>query len=217
MRNKNCSDAPEDSASLDELLPPVVKQDEVDKCLSIIEYDERKIYLTSYISDESVLDIVRKIISYNAEDKGIPVEERRPIMLYISSDGGDVNSGYELIDIIIQSKTPVFTVNICRCYSMAALIIMAGHKRFSTANSTFLLHDGDATISDCLSKFLDTAKHICDTYERTKDFVLSYSNITEDEYEKNSRREWYMFAKEAKKLGIVDSIIGIDCDIDEVC
>ena len=50
----------------------------------------------------------------------------------------------------------------------------------------------------------------------TKEYVLSYSNISEDSYDSNYRREWYFLVNEGKSLGIVDYIIGEDCPLSEI-
>ena len=73
---------------------------------------QRKLFLNADIDQWSVEDIVKHIMQFNKEDKGKPVEERQPILLYITSKGGDVDSGFEIIDIITMSKTPVYTINI---------------------------------------------------------------------------------------------------------
>ena len=54
------------------------------------------------------------------------------------------------------------------------------------------------------------------TDERIKQYVMSRSKITSDDYDKQFRSEWYLFADEAKEMGFVDYIIGEDCEIDEI-
>ena len=51
---------------------------------------------------------------------------------------------------------------------------------------------------------------------RIKDYVLKHTSISEEQYRENLRVEWYMFADTAKSLGVIDKIIGVDCDIDEI-
>ena len=95
----------------------------------IEETENRRLYLNSAI-DESILDsIVFQIMRFNRLDKDIPVEQRKPIVIYINSPGGCVSDGYGLIDVILNSKTPVYTVNQALCASMGFLIFLAGSKR----------------------------------------------------------------------------------------
>ena len=84
---------------------------------------QRKLFINEIIDPTIVSDIVKSILQFNKDDKGIPYEERRPILLYISTNGGDVDAGFELIDVIIASKTPVYTINLGYCYSMGFLMV----------------------------------------------------------------------------------------------
>lgn len=177
---------------------------------------DRKLCLTSTVCSDSVNTIIRNILKYNKEDKDIPVEERKPIIIYLDTYGGDVASGFGLIDAITASKTPVYTMNLACCYSMGFLIYLAGHKRFSFANSRFLLHDGTEYIYDSSSKAYDYAKFSSEVEKRIKEFVLNKTGISSKKYENNRRCEWYMLAATAKGLGVVDEIIGEDCDIDAI-
>ena len=52
--------------------------------------------------------------------------------------------------------------------------------------------------------------------QRIRHYVLLHTRISEEEYDKNLRVEWYMFAEEAKDRGVIDKIIGEDCDLDEI-
>lgn len=177
---------------------------------------QRKLFLNADIDQWSVEDIVKHIMQFNKEDKGKPVEERQPILLYITSKGGDVDSGFEIIDIITMSKTPVYTINIGFQYSMGFLIGLSGHKRYATKNARFLMHDGSNFVWDSSAKVKDQMKFQEISEQRIKEYIMSHSNVTSDEYDSKYRVEWYMFSDEAKSKGFVDYIIGEDCDIDEV-
>ena len=176
---------------------------------------QRKLFLND-INEETVVDLVRFIYQYNKEDKGISPDERQPILLYITSTGGEVEAGFAVIDAILISKTPVYTINVGYEYSMGFLIGLAGCKRYATKNSKFLLHDGMEVIVDSGAKAGDRVSFNVKIEKRIKDLVLSRGVITEEEYDKNHRVEWYMLADEAKKNGFVDFIVGEDCDIDEI-
>lgn len=177
---------------------------------------QRKLFLNTEISQYSVHEIVKHILQYNKEDKGTPVEERKPILLYLVSDGGDLYSCFELIDAIITSKTPVYTINLGYQYSAGFLIGLAGHKRFATRNATYLLHDGYCAVEGSAAKTQDSMEFQTRMRDRVKRFTTEHSKITPEEYDGKFRFEWYMYADEAKEKGIVDCIIGEDCDIDEV-
>lgn len=177
---------------------------------------QRRLFLEDLIAPETVDEIAAHILQYNKEDKGIKPEERTPVLLYLNSNGGDVMSGLKLIDVIENSKTPVYTINLGWWYSMGFLIGIAGHKRYASKHATFLMHDGTICLGNSGGKFQDQIKFNTALEERIKQHVLSKTNITSEEYDTNSRVEWYLFAEEAKEKGVIDFIIGEDCDIDDI-
>ena len=188
----------------------------IDELFYLKDLKQRKLFLNVDINQLSVADIIKHIMQFNKEDKGIPVKERQPILLYITSNGGEVDSGFELIDVILNSKTPVYTVNLGYQYSMSFLIGLAGHKRYATKNAKFLMHDGSNFIYNSGAKAQDQMEFHKKVEERVKQYILSRSELTNDEYDSKLRVEWYLFADEAKAKGFVDYIIGNDCDIDDV-
>lgn len=188
----------------------------VDEMFRLQDLKSRKLFLNENISQDSVHEVVKHILQYNSDDRGIAIDERKPILLYVVSNGGSVAAGYELIDAIMNSKTPVYTINLGYQYSMGFLIGLAGHKRFATQNATFLMHDGSNFVYDSGAKVQDRMKFDMRLEERTKAYILSRGNLTSEEYDSKFRVEWYMFADEAKERGFVDYIIGVDCDMDEV-
>lgn len=188
----------------------------VEEMFYLQDLKQRKLFLNDGISQETVAEIVKHILQFNCEDKTIPVEDRKPVLLYVVSNGGEVDAGYELIDVIQNSKTPVYTINLGYQYSMGFLIGLAGHKRYATKNAKFLHHDGSNYVYDSGAKVQDRIRFDARVEERTKEYVLSRSNLTPEEYDAKFRVEWYMFADEAKERGFCDYIIGEDCDLDEV-
>jgi len=188
----------------------------VDEYYYLDALKQRKLFLEEEISQETVSEIVKHILRFNKEDEAIPVAERKPIILYLSSNGGDVDPGFELIDVILHSKTPVYTVNLGYWYSMGFLIGIAGHKRYASSNSKCLMHDGSQFIYNSGSKVQDQLEFQKKIEARVKRHVLNCSKLTEEEYNGKLRVEWYLFADEAKEKGFIDYIIGEDCELDEI-
>lgn len=188
----------------------------VDEIFYVKDLKQRKLFLNTDIEQMAVCEIVKHIMQYNKDDKDIPVESRMPILLYVTSNGGEIDSGFELIDVIMSSKTPVYTINLGFQYSMGFLIGLAGHKRYATKNAKFLMHDGSNFIYNSGAKAQDQMEFQKRIEERIRHYVIDRSNITEKEYDSKLRVEWYMFAEEAKEKGFCDFIIGEDCDIDAI-
>ena len=177
------------------------------------DIENRRIYLNCDIDSKAAEHAVYYILRYNR----IPVEERKPITIYLNSKGGSVTAGFAIIDAMIHSKTPVHTVNLAECYSMGFLIFIAGEKRYAMPSSTYLCHDGSSYAYDSMGKLKDRMEfELGQMEERIKKYVVSRTNIAEKMYVKNYRKEWYFYPEEAKNLGVVTHIVGIDCDIDEI-
>lgn len=194
----------------------LVEHGMIDDLFYLRDLKQRKLFLNTDVDQYSIADIVKHIMQYNAEDREIPVGERKPIILYVASNGGEVDSGFELIDIIQGSKTPVYTVNLGYQYSMGFLIGLAGHKRFATQNAKFLMHDGSNFVYNSGAKAQDQMEFQKRVEERVKQYILSRSKITSEEYDSKLRVEWYLFADEAKEKGFTDYILGTDCDINDI-
>lgn len=177
---------------------------------------QRKMYLNTEITQDNVSDAIRHILQINREDEGIEPENRKPIILYVVSNGGEVDSGFELIDVIQCSKTPVYTVNLGYQYSMGFLIGLAGHKRFAMRNAKFLMHDGSNFVYGTGSKVQDQMEFNKRVEQRIKNYVMSRSKVTSEEYDSKVRVEWYLFADEAKEKGFTDYIIGEDCPVTDI-
>lgn len=209
--------------------PIMPKEFEVSLSLSELfthqNYQDRRLYLNTaigYSSEGFILisessnadELAQLILDYNREDKGKPTEERQPIRLYIDSPGGDLISGFAIVGAIKASKTPVYTINVGQWSSMAFLIGICGHRRFSLPNMTFLMHDGDLNMSGSTNKTQDKMKFTQRFEEEVvKTHVLTHSNMTSREYDAISRVEYFMLPEDALERGFIDEIV---TDIDTI-
>lgn len=175
--------------------------------------ENRIIWLDDEVADYC-LEYGRMIINWNLEDKGKPIDERRPIRIMIMSPGGSLEINNALIDIIKMSKTPVYGYNIGMAASAACFIFMSCHKRFAMPQSTFLLHKGSSQMGGTY----DQVAAEMDEYERQIGelavFIMDNSKISEETLAKYLGGEWYVTAKKAyEEYGFVDEII---TDIDQL-
>ena len=167
------------------------------------------------LNEEISVDILERcslyILKWNTEDKNIPVEKRKPIWLYLQTPGGDVVAGFNLVDVIQASETPVYTVCFSDCASMGFHIFISGHKRYAFKKSILLIHDGEITVNNSSSKAKDTMKFFETLDKRIKNHVTSSTKITNEFYDSIYDKEYYIYAnEEGKELGCVDYIIGED-------
>lgn len=205
-----------DYYDLDEFTDLLVQEGGIDQIFRLKDIQNRKFYLNCDIDVYSVFDIVRHILQINRDDEGVSKENRKPIIIYIASNGGEVDAGFQLIDAIENSVTPVYTVNLSNAYSMGFLICLAGHKRFTMPNAKFLMHDGSNFVYGTGTKVQDQMEFQKRVDARVGEYILSHSKLTKGEYDAKLRVEWFMFADEAKEKGFVDSIIGVDAPISSV-
>ena len=181
------------------------------------DIENRHLFLDGEIGEDTLSSIVYHILRYNMEDYGIDEDQRQPIYLYINSPGGDVNNGLCVVDTICTSKTPVYTVNLGGCYSMAMVIFLAGKKRYALPHSQFLVHDGQTGGMDSTAKMRDRIEFESNVLDKSiKSFIVEHSNIDESVYDEKYRVEWYFMANEAKTLGVADYIVGMDCSMDDI-
>ena len=166
----------------------------------------REIWIDDSI-DTKTLEINRLIYHFNKMDEGIPVEERKPIKIFIHSYGGEVAACFSVVDAIELSKTPVYTYNIGVAMSAAFLILIAGHKRFATTRSTALIHSGSVATQGTFEQTEAQMKDYKHSVELMRDYVVSRTKIDQKKLNKNKSIEWYMYADEQVSNGIVDKII----------
>ena len=172
--------------------------------------EDRTIFINGCV-DDFIESFVMQILAWNKEDKG--KTDRKPIKIFINSDGGALAPALNLIDVILLSKTPVYTIGMSRCYSSGGLLLMAGHKRFIFPTTTYLVHDGDYGVSGSTGKFLDSAKFTEQQEDRLANYVTSHSSIDAATYEKNYRKDWFMFAEDILKYHVADEIV---TDLDQI-
>ncbi|MBQ3432852.1 ATP-dependent Clp protease proteolytic subunit [Candidatus Saccharibacteria bacterium] len=190
------------------------------------ELDDRRLYLYGAIESIDAEDkglyydasmassLVEHILEFNRQDEGLRSDERKPIRLYINSPGGNIAEGFALVAAIELSKTPVYTVNVGQWSSMAFLIGICGHKRFSLPNMTFLMHDGATAMFGSTNKVqdrIDFEKRF--EQEVIRRHVLKHSNMDQVDYDALARVELYLLPEDAIKRGFIDEIV---TDIDAI-
>lgn len=160
--------------------------------------------------DEELAPGIEMVIRFwNNADKDIPIEERKPIKIFINSPGGSLTSCFTIIDSIKLSKTPVYTIAIGETYSAGLFIFLAGHKRLCYPNASFLFHEGSTTGGGTIdvNKFQNFASFCKKQISLLKKFVLKNTKISEEWYNEHHNEDYWMFADEAVELGIADKII----------
>lgn len=170
----------------------------------------RNLLLSDYINNSTVADIVKNILEINDDDdekeKLYKDFERNPIMLFINSFGGSVYDGLSLVDIIKNSKTPVYTICIGSCQSMGLWIWLAGAKRIIGANATLMFHDPATWVWDKSETLKQELQELLRLQSLLLKEITSKTLIEESTLKDYITRkaEWYITPEEAIRLKLAD-------------
>lgn len=178
------------------------------------DINNRVYWLTEEIG-ECTLDLVQYITRWNREDRGVPVEERKPIRIIIDCGGGSLSVSETLSNIIKMSKTPVYSIALGFVASGASVVHLSCHKKFALPNSVFVLHKGSCSgVSGTYDEIVSFARDYEKQIEMLMTFYIENTKYTEDEIEENIQTDWYIRMDEAIEKGLVDEVI---TDIDVLC
>lgn len=171
----------------------------------------RSLVISDSIQSQSIKEAMVQIMAINEIDD-MSEEQigsryiRKPIKLFINSGGGSVYDGLALIDVMKQSKTPVYTISVGHSMSMGFWISLYGKKRYIGEHSTFMYHEVSYGIRDSIEGIrlsLDES----DRLQRMIDSrILELTKIKQSKLDDYKRRktEWYISSKEAISLGLAE-------------
>ena len=166
----------------------------------------RIILINDVISELTIDKIVMPLLQMDNDGTG------KKITIYINSTGGSVYDGLVLCNIIEQLKTPTDVIVLGYAYSMGSIILMSGKNNPNVVRkcylfSTALIHGGSACIGGTSSQVKDYFKFNEKFEKRIADFIITHTNLSEDDYAAIERYEAYMDSDEMLEKGLVDEII----------
>lgn len=206
MDNKNIEEVTPDML-ITEYLNNTSELKDLDKISEAYDTVDRALFLSDVTPE--VADAIEHIIRiYNVMDKDLPIEERKPIKLFINSNGGSAIGCLEIIDAINLSKTPVYTINIGLAASAGLDVFITGKKRFCYPNATFLFHEGSTSLSSIdAGKFRNYSDWYDKLLKRTKDNLIKNTKVTPELYKEKQNDDWWFFAEEAIEYGFCDEVL----------
>ena len=166
--------------------------------------EERIIFLAGPVTDMNANVVIAQMLYLASKDS------KRDIKLYINSPGGSVTAGLAIYDTMQFLKCPISTICIGLTASMAAVILAAGTKgkRFSLPNAEILLHQVAGGMQGQAADIEITAKQILHMKEKLNKIIASHTGQPLAKVEKDTDRDFYLTAEEAKKYGLIDEVIG---------
>lgn len=206
MDNKNIEEVTPDML-ITEYLNNTSELKDLDKISEAYDTIDRALFLSDVTPE--IADAIEHIIRiYNVMDKDLPTEERKPIKLFINSNGGSAIGCLEIIDAINLSKTPVYTINIGLAASAGLDVFITGKKRFCYPNATFLFHEGSTSLSSIdAGKFRNYSDWYDRLLKRTKDNLIKNTKVTPELYKEKQNDDWWFFAEEAIEYGFCDEVL----------
>ncbi len=164
---------------------------------------ERIIFLGGPIDDNVANTIIAQFLFLEKQDP------KADVMLYINSPGGVVTSALAIFDTMNYIKCDVSTVCVGMAASAASLLLSSGAKgkRLILPNAEVLIHQVMGGAEGQASDIDISARHILKMKERLNKILAHNTGQSLDKVEKDSDRDYYMTAEEAKKYGIVDKIL----------
>jgi ATP-dependent Clp protease protease subunit len=157
--------------------------------------EERIIFLAGPITDLNANLVIAQMLYLASKDS------KRDIKLYINSPGGSVTAGLAVYDTMQYLKCPVSTICIGLTASMAAVILAAGTKgnRFALPNAEILLHQVAGGMQGQAADIEITAKQIVKIKEKLNKILSLHTGQPLAKVEKDTDRDFYLTAEEAKK------------------
>jgi len=168
---------------------------------------DRQIYISD-IREGLGTSIDGVIRFWNQQDDAndIPIEDRKPIKIYIDSNGGSLDDTLTIVDSIKMSNTPVIGICTGKAYSGGFFIFISCDKRIAYPHSSFLFHEGSTSTGGTASQFDNYAQFYKKQLNQLMNIVLDNSNITAGEYKDIKKDDVWYDAEEGIKKGFVDKI-----------
>jgi ATP-dependent Clp protease, protease subunit len=163
---------------------------------------ERIIFLGSDIDDTTADLVMAQLIFLEYEDAD------KDITLYINSPGGIVSSGLAIYDTIQYIKPDVSTICIGQAASMGAVLLAAGTKgkRYALPHSRIMLHQPIGGAGGQAADIAIHAKEIIRIKQTLNDILCHHTGQDREVIAKDTDRNFYMSAQEAKDYGLIDEI-----------
>jgi ATP-dependent Clp protease protease subunit len=164
---------------------------------------ERIVFLAGPITDPVANSIIAQMLFLASKDPG------KDIQLYINTPGGSVTAGLAIYDTMQYVKCPISTVCIGLAGSMGATLLAAGakEKRFALPNSQVLLHQVAGGVTGEAVEIEITAKQIVKIKEKLNNILAKHTGQPLEKVEKDTDRDFYLSAEEAKEYGLIDEVI----------
>jgi ATP-dependent Clp protease, protease subunit len=163
---------------------------------------ERIIFLGSDVRDDNANAICAQLLLLAAEDPG------KDIWLYINSPGGSISAGMAIYDTMKWIPNDVATVAMGMAASMGQFLLSAGTqgKRYATPHARVMMHQPSGGIGGTASDIKIQAEQMLYVKKQMAELIAEHTGQTKEQIEKDSDRDRWFSAEEAKEYGFVDHV-----------
>ena len=164
---------------------------------------DRIVFIGTPIDDYVANSIIAQLLFLQMEDP------KKEIHVYINSPGGSVSDGMAIYDTLNFLQCDIVTYCIGMAASMSTVLLAAGTpgKRCALPNSRVMIHQPSGGAGGQTSDISIAAKEILRWRQTINEILAKHSGKTIEQLEKDSDRDYYMSAEEAKEYGLVDEVM----------
>ncbi|MBR5468659.1 MAG: ATP-dependent Clp endopeptidase proteolytic subunit ClpP [Firmicutes bacterium] len=164
---------------------------------------DRIIFLGEEVTDVSANIVIAQLLFLAAEDPD------KDINLYINSPGGSVTAGMAIYDTMQYIKPDVSTICVGMAASMGAFLLAGGAKgkRFALPNSEVMIHQPSGGARGQATEIRIAAENILKTRKKLNEILAANTGRSFEEIERDTERDNFMSALEAKEYGLIDAVI----------
>jgi len=164
---------------------------------------ERIVFIGTPVDDTVANLVIAQLLFLEAEDSS------KEIFLYINSPGGIVSSGLAIYDTMQYIKANISTICIGMAASMSALLLAAGAKgkRFALPHSRIMIHQPEGAFQGQAADVAIHAREVLTIREVLNKLFAKHTHQSEEKLAKDTDRNYFMSAHEAKEYGIIDDVI----------
>jgi ATP-dependent Clp protease protease subunit len=165
--------------------------------------NERIIFLGTPVTEDIANLVVAQLIHLESEDPD------KDVSIYVNSPGGSVYAGLAIYDTMQYIKPDVQTICVGVAMSMGALLLAGGAhgKRMATPNSKILIHQVTGGFQGQATDIEIHAREIIDVRKRLDEIIAKHTGQPMEKVQKDTERDYFMSAEEAKEYSIVDRVI----------
>ena len=164
---------------------------------------DRIIFLNEEVTDAAASVITAELLFLEAEDP------EKDIHLYINSPGGSVTAGMAIYDTMQYIKCDIETICLGMAASMGAFLLAGGTKgkRYALPNAEIMIHQPSGGTQGQATEIQIAAEHILKTKKKLNEMLAENSGQPLEVVERDTERDNWMSAEEAKAYGLIDEVI----------